>query len=198
MFAAVLDTNVLWPSLQRDFLLSLAAEGLYRPLWSNHILAELRICEVEKLCRVGVPDEEAQHRAAGLEARMRHVFDDALVVGYEPHIGTFGLPDRLDEHVLAAAVVGNAGVIVTHNVKHFPPPLLPLTLHVATPAEFAASTVEIDPTRAATAVAALAGRSGVRGPVMSASQALDALSARYGMAEVHAMLGELLSGDELP
>jgi hypothetical protein len=41
MFAALLDTSVLYPMYLRDTLLRVAAKGLYRPLWSQHVLDEL-------------------------------------------------------------------------------------------------------------------------------------------------------------
>ena len=103
-FTALLDTNVLWPSLQRDFLLSLAVEGLYRAVWSSAILDELRFHEAQKLRdRHGLEASVAETRAARLIQEMRDAFGDAEVAGWEPLDGTYGLPDPDDEHVVAAA-----------------------------------------------------------------------------------------------
>lgn len=152
MFAAILDTCVLWPSLQRDFLLSMAVEGLYRPLWSEAILQELSRHEQYKLIDRGAGGTDALARADRLVDNMRVHFDDALVTGWEPLEGTFGLPDTDDEHVLAAAVVGGAGAIVTDNLKHFPIDLVPTDIQVLTGREFAANTADVDPGRAARAL----------------------------------------------
>jgi hypothetical protein len=54
VFTAFLDTCVLWYSLQRDFLLSLAVEGMYRPVWSASVLAELEYGETAKLTKRGI------------------------------------------------------------------------------------------------------------------------------------------------
>jgi hypothetical protein len=39
-YTAILDANVLYPTLVRDLLLSLATAGLYRARWSQHIQDE--------------------------------------------------------------------------------------------------------------------------------------------------------------
>lgn len=94
MFTALLDTCVLWPSLQRDFLLSLAAEGMYRPVWSSALLEELEYHEALKLeHRHGVPPAAAAARARNLIAQMRAAFDDAEVDGWEGLDGSYSLPD---------------------------------------------------------------------------------------------------------
>lgn len=77
MFAALLDTSVLWPSLQRDFLLSLAIEGLYRPLWSSAVLEELEFHEARKLVDHGEDVDAAAERARHLVDQMSSAFDDA-------------------------------------------------------------------------------------------------------------------------
>ena len=181
MFAALLDTSVLWPSLQRDFLLSLAVEGLYRPLWSSVILDELQLHEVQKLVGRGEDPNAAAARAQHLIDQMTTAFDDALVENWEPLDGTFGLPDPDDEHVVAAALVGGAGVIVTSNLKDFPLQRIPDPLKVACPPQFAADTVAVSPDVARRAVAAMATRFVL--PPLTAEQILDRLIARYSMIE---------------
>ncbi len=39
-FTAILDANVLYPSLKRDVLLSFGERGLYRPRWTGMIMGE--------------------------------------------------------------------------------------------------------------------------------------------------------------
>jgi hypothetical protein len=82
MFAALLDTSVLWPSLQRDFLLSLAVEGMYRPLWSSEILTELEFCETEKLIKRGEQPDAAATRA-------RHLIDQ-MTTASMTHLSKIG------------------------------------------------------------------------------------------------------------
>ena len=189
MFTAALDTSVLWPSLQRDFLLSLAVELIYRPVWSQAILDELQFHEARKLeHRDGVPAKEAEARAARLVGRMSTAFADALVEGWEPLDGTYGLPDPDDEHVVAAAYLAGAGVIVTSNLKDFPAHLLPKGLIAQSPQDFARDAVDISPQRSLAAIDAIAARSGVSGPVRSRAEILAILADRYSMDEAVALL----------
>lgn len=188
MFTALLDTSVLWPSTQRDFLLSLAVEGLYRPVWSSAILDELEYHESIKLQERGVPRNEAESRTARLIQHMG-VFSDAEVSGWEPSKGTFGLPDPDDEHVAAAAAaLAGAGAIVTSNLKDFPADRLPDSLQVLPPDEFAANTVSLDPPRAALAVTTMAARSGRLGQERSPTDVLDILESRYSMGTAAALI----------
>lgn len=60
---------------------------------------------------------------AGLVQANRAV-RDCLMTGYEPLVDALDLPDPDDRHVLAAAIKARAQVIVTHNLKDFPPNML--------------------------------------------------------------------------
>ncbi|TDO66746.1 PIN domain-containing protein [Kribbella sp. VKM Ac-2571] len=182
MYAALLDTCVLSPSRQRDFLLSLAVENLYRPLWSSAILDELHYHEIEKLTEDrGFDRVEAQRRAARLIEQMRSNFDDAEVQNWEPYEGTFGLPDPDDEHVVAAAVAGHAGAIVTVNLKDFPRSKIPHGIEILPPTEFSANTVAVSPQTALEAVVKLTQRR--QNPPISVDDFLTTLRDAYGMYE---------------
>lgn len=197
MFTAALDTSVLWPSLQRDFLLSLAIEGAFRPTWSSVILDELQFHEEAKLVRRGTSRAEAAERASTLVAAMRREFADAEVNGWESLEGTFGLPDPDDEHVVAAAVIAGAGAIVTQNLKDFPADRIPPSIQVLSAREFARNTVALNPQYALAAVQEIARRSGRHGEKLTVDAILDVLRDRYGMIEAVEMMVEA-SGEQRP
>lgn len=189
MFTALLDTCVLWPSLQRDFLLSMAAEGLYRPIWSQAILDELVHAETMKRVGRGAGQEQAREAAERLVAQMEWAFDDACVTGWQPLAGSYGLPDPDDEHVVAAAVIGGAGVIVSDNVRDLPARLLPDGLEVVTAAQFATNTVSVSPTTARTALDRMSAR--YRNPPQSVDELLDVLCKRYGLDQAVQMISSV-------
>lgn len=111
MFRVVLDTCVLFKTLLCDTLLSIAEEGMYQPLWSADILAELR----RNLSRYGISDEAINHRLG----QMTEHFPGSMVTEYQALIPAM-TNDIKDRHVLAAAVRGGAELIVTENVSDFP------------------------------------------------------------------------------
>jgi hypothetical protein len=190
VFAALLGTCVLWPSKQRDFLLSLAVVNLYRPLWSSAILDELQYCEVDKLTvKYGIPQGDAETRATRLIETIRNYFDDAEVQNWEPCEGTFGLTDPDDEHVIVAAVAGHAGAIVTDNLKHFPPDKMPPGVEVITPSEFAANTVAVAPQLALEAVITLTER--LKKPPVTVDEFLAVLRERYGVDEAVGLINDV-------
>ena len=123
---AVLDANVLLPIALADVLLNLADDGHYRPLWTDRILTETERAAVS----IGRGDIGKRIKV------MSSYFPQAMVRGWEPLVDELELPDPDDRHVLAAAIVGKADVIVTDNRKDFPSSRLPPGLRVLSADEF--------------------------------------------------------------
>jgi len=85
------------------------------PCGSADVLSELR----RNLLKRGLKDTQIDHRLN----EMTSSFPDAEVAGYDRLIPSM-TNDAKDRHVLAAAVRGGAVVLVTENVRDFPPPAL--------------------------------------------------------------------------
>jgi len=111
VFPVFFDTCVLYKSYVCDTVLSIAECGLFRPLWSDHVLEEL----ARNLERRDGTKEQVTHRLD----QMRKSFPEAAVTGYDALI-TAMTNDPKDRHVLAAAIRGGAELLITENVRDFP------------------------------------------------------------------------------
>ncbi len=191
MFSALLDTCVLVPSRARDVLLEVASIGVYRPLWSSEILAELDRTLRLLLGKRGATPEETDAYIARLFRQMETAFPDALVTDWESLAGTVQLPDPGDHHVVAAARAGRADVIVTDNLAHFPPEALPAPLVRQSLDDFLLDSLDRHPGLVINAIHTVAGRTGRSGPTMTVRDIGTYLQARGMPTFAKRLLSEL-------
>lgn len=178
-FTALFDACVLYPPSLRDVLLSLAVTGLFRARWTARIQQEWIDAAIRDR-------PELAGRLQRTRALMEAAVPDALVGGYEELIDALALPDPDDRHVLAAAIVGRADVIVTLNLKHFPRSALgPRNIEAQHPDVFIVHVLTLYPSVALPAIKLL--RERLKTPGFSAEEYLDLL-ARRGLPETAAYL----------
>lgn len=133
---AALDACVLIPASLRSVLLRAAAAGLYRAHWSDETLEEIE--------RNLVPLTNAA-RARQTVDWLRSHFAEATIYGYEPLVPVISVQQE-DRHVVAAAVVAGAQIIVTKNLQHFPDEgLTPFGIEAQSPDEFLETLFSLDP-----------------------------------------------------
>jgi len=111
------DANVLYSRVLRDYLLYAAQQGLLVIRWSPQILAEM----IEHLI-ANRPQFSAESGRVLAEA-MNSAFPAAEVsvdADTAASLVALDLPDKDDRHVLAAAILADADVLCTNNLKDFP------------------------------------------------------------------------------
>ncbi len=109
----LIDACVLFPTVLRELVMDYAGTGAFQPLWSERILEEWRRAAARRSDHDGMI---AESEIAMVKAR----FPDALVTVSPETETRLNLPDPDDIHVLAAAVDGVAGELLTLNLKDFP------------------------------------------------------------------------------
>ena len=101
-----------------DIFVQLAVDDVFQAKWTNDIHHEW-IAAVLKF-RPWIKPQKLERRRLQMDAETR----EALVTGYEGIVDELHLPDASDRHVLAAAIHGGCGRIVTKNLTHFPVDIL--------------------------------------------------------------------------
>jgi hypothetical protein len=96
------------------------------------------------------------------------------VTGYEDLIPGLQLPDPDDRHVLAAAIHGRADVIITMNLRDFPPDIIgSFGIEVQHPDEFVPHLLDLEP--GAVVAAAQNHRQSLKNPPKTVAEYLETL-----------------------
>lgn len=191
MYRAVLDTCALVPGLQRDFLLQLAAEDAYAPLWGSGILLELDYVLARLHEKRGTEDSDGRRRH--LFEQMKRAFPGSEINAPKDRNYDYGLLDSDDGHVAHAALIGNADAIVTDDRRagfKSASTLIEAYIDIVYPKVFAANTVSAHPLAGVRAVVAMSSRRA--DPPRSPQELLDELVERYDVVELAEILAPRL------
>ena len=181
-FSAFYDANVLYPAELRNLLMHLAVTGLFRAKWSANVHEEWISSLLKN--RHDLTRDKLERTRMLMD---KHAID-ALVIGYEDLIPGLQLPDPNDRHVLAAAIRGQANVIVTMNLRDFPSDVVaPFGIEAQHPDEFVLHLLDLAPD--AVVAAAQDHRQSLKNPPKTLSEYLEALE-RQGLTQTTAVLRE--------
>ena len=114
MLTAFFDSNVFFGARLRSFVMEAAVSRLFRARWSRQVHAEWIAAVLRKRGDLAAETLEA------IATQMNIAVPEAVVDGYQGLVAGLTLPDPDDRHVLAAAIVAGADVIVTFNLDDFP------------------------------------------------------------------------------
>lgn len=169
MKTVIYDACVLYPASLRDFLMWLALEKFFQARWTDEISQEwirnLNASDPERF-----PLEKLERTRAAMEGAI----EDAVVTEYEKIVPALSLPDPNDRHVLAAAILAEASIIVTENVKDFPADeLKKFNIEAMTSNEFVIWCLDNEPHKVHQAIANMAAIK--RNPPITAKELMERL-----------------------
>lgn len=165
-FKVIYDANVLYPAPLRDLLMWVALQDVVLARWTNDIHEEWMRSVLEQ--RTDLRREQLERTRDLMNENVR----DCLVTGYHDLIPGLKLPDPDDRHVLAAAIKSGASVIVTYNLKDFPPEAAePYGIEAQHPDDFLV--YQFDLNRAAICTAVRLQRATLKKPPKSVTELLD-------------------------
>lgn len=184
-YTAFIDACTLVSVWRRNLLLTLAEAEFFRVRWSEKVLEETERAITRLMDERGIVDSKT--RAAQSVASMRAAFPEALVEDFSLfEATTYGLPDRNDEHVLAAAIKTQAQALVTENLSDFPASVLsPLAIEARSADDFIADTIALEEGRAVAAINRM--RLRLKRPELTPEDMLRSLEA-HGLLETASVL----------
>lgn len=115
---AFADACVLYPASIRSFLIFLDLNDVIKIKWTEKVHEEWMSNLLKN------KDTITRNQLERTKKLMNEATIDSTVTGYEKLIENLHLPDKNDNHVLAAAIHGKCNTILTFNLNDFPEKIL--------------------------------------------------------------------------